>query len=288
MTRARPAEQVRASNLLDLIYKRGQAGVTRASVTIVFDNSDKSKAPVGFDKMDEISVTRQIALNGTSKYLICGHRSTQQAVQNLFQSVQLNINNPNFVIMQGKPLISIFPQADATQPVAPALTSPPPFRLAGKITKVLNMRPQEILGMIEEAAGTSMFEEKKDKAVKTMAKKEKRLDEIQELLREEITPKLDKLRDEKRDFLEFQKKSSELERLSKVVIAWDWTHLERRKDKAARDVDEAAVGLKAEAEGKKRMEGEVETMKKEVKAIENRRDKVSRTAYQGPGLGLES
>lgn len=51
----------------------------------------------------------------------------------------------------------------------------------GKITKVLNMRPQEILSMIEEAAGTSMFEEKKEKAVKTMARKEKRLDEIQEV-----------------------------------------------------------------------------------------------------------
>lgn len=35
--------------------------------------------------------------------------------------------------------------------------------------------------MIEEAAGTSMFEEKKEKAVKTMARKEKRLDEIQEV-----------------------------------------------------------------------------------------------------------
>lgn len=40
-------------------------------------------------------------MGGVSKYLICGHRSTQQAVQNLFQSVQLNINNPNFLIMQG-------------------------------------------------------------------------------------------------------------------------------------------------------------------------------------------
>lgn len=54
--------QVRASNLLDLIYKRGQAGVTRASVTIVFDNSDKSKAPIGFEAMPEISVTRQVRL----------------------------------------------------------------------------------------------------------------------------------------------------------------------------------------------------------------------------------
>lgn len=35
--------------------------------------------------------------------------------------------------------------------------------------------------MIEEAAGTSMFEEKKEKAVKTMSRKEKRLDEIQEV-----------------------------------------------------------------------------------------------------------
>lgn len=53
--------------------------------------------------------------------------------------------------------------------------------IVGKITKVLNMRPAEILSMIEEAAGTSMFEEKKEKAIKTMAKKEKRLDEIQEV-----------------------------------------------------------------------------------------------------------
>ena len=90
-------------------------------------------------------------MGGTSKYLICGHRATQQAVQNLFQSVQLNINNPNFLIMQGK------------------------------ITKVLNMKPPEILGMIEEAAGTSMFEDKKDKASKTMAKKEKKMLEIQEV-----------------------------------------------------------------------------------------------------------
>jgi hypothetical protein len=45
--------------------------------------------------------------------------------------------------------------------------------MQGKITKVLNMKPAEILGMVEEAAGTRMFEERKEKAVKTMAKKDK-------------------------------------------------------------------------------------------------------------------
>ena len=37
-----------------------------------------------------------------TKYLINGHKSNQASVQTLFQSVQLNINNPNFVIMQGR------------------------------------------------------------------------------------------------------------------------------------------------------------------------------------------
>lgn len=137
------------------------------------------------------------------------------------------------------------------------------------------MRPQEILSMIEEAAGTSMFEEKKDKAVKTMARKEKRLDEIQELLREEITPKLDRLREEKRAFLEFQKKSSELERLSKLVIAFDWTQLEVRKVKATEDVEGAQARLKESVAGRGRMEGEIKRMEKEIGDIQKRRDKVS-------------
>ena len=57
--------------------------------------------------------------------------------------------------------------------------------------QVLNMRPPEILGIVEEAAGTRMFEERKDKAKKTMGKKEKRVEKFTSLLTEEITPKLD-------------------------------------------------------------------------------------------------
>ena len=33
--------QVRVGNLSELVYKQGQAGVTKASVTIVFNNQDK-------------------------------------------------------------------------------------------------------------------------------------------------------------------------------------------------------------------------------------------------------
>ena len=55
---------VRAQNIQDLIYKRGQAGVTKASVTIVFDNSDRERAPIAFEQYPTITVTRQIAMGG--------------------------------------------------------------------------------------------------------------------------------------------------------------------------------------------------------------------------------
>lgn len=51
---------MRAQNQQDLIYKRGQAGITKASVTIVFDNSDRDKSPVGLEDYKQITVTRQV------------------------------------------------------------------------------------------------------------------------------------------------------------------------------------------------------------------------------------
>ncbi|PVV00283.1 hypothetical protein BB560_005340, partial [Smittium megazygosporum] len=140
---------LRSSNIMDLIYKKGQAGITKASVTVIFNNTDKKSSPVGYETCQQITLTRQIMVGGKSKYMINGHNALEQSVYTMLQTVQLNINNPHFLIMQGK------------------------------ITQVLNMQPKEILAMIEEAAGTRMFEDRKDKAIKTITKKDKKIEEIQ-------------------------------------------------------------------------------------------------------------
>lgn len=64
--------QVRANSLQELVYKQGQAGITKATVSIVFDNRDKDRGPVGYEALDEITVTRQLVIGGRSKYLING------------------------------------------------------------------------------------------------------------------------------------------------------------------------------------------------------------------------
>ena len=46
------------------------------------------------------------------------------------------------------------------------------------------MKPPEILGMVEEAAGTRMFEDKKEGAKTVIAKKQSKVDEINKLLSE--------------------------------------------------------------------------------------------------------
>ena len=43
------------------MYKGGQAGVTKATVTITFDNGEKDQSPVGYEMYDEIVVSRQVS-----------------------------------------------------------------------------------------------------------------------------------------------------------------------------------------------------------------------------------
>ena len=220
--------QVRCSNLQELVYKQGQGGVNKATVTLLFDNADKAGSPVGYEDFDEITVTRQIVIGGRNKYLINGHNAQQSRVQNLFHSVQLNVNNPHFLIMQGR------------------------------ITKVLNMKPPEILAMIEEAAGTRMFEMKKQAALKTMEKKEAKVSEINKVLAEEINPTLEKLRKDKSSYLQWSSINAEVERLDRFVIAFQFQSAaervgesEEKRSAMEKERDELeAAGAAARAEVK--------------------------------------
>lgn len=130
--------------------------------------------------------------------MINGHTVQQSQVQNMFHSVQLNVNNPHFLIMQGR------------------------------ITKVLNMKPPETLAMIEEAAGTRMFETKKQASLKTIEKKQLKVDEITKCIDEEITPTLENLRTERQDYHAWQAANAEYEKVERFCIACDYKTAETK------------------------------------------------------------
>nr|KAG8543236.1 hypothetical protein GDO81_025161 [Engystomops pustulosus] len=234
--------QVRASNLQDLVYKNGQAGITKATVSITFENLDKKQSPLGFEAHDEITVTRQVVIGGRNKYLINGVNANNTRVQDLFCSVGLNVNNPHFLIMQGR------------------------------ITKVLNMKPPEILAMIEEAAGTRMYECKKVAAHKTIEKKEAKLKEIQTILEEEITPTIHKLKEERSSYLEYQKITREIEHLSRLYVAYQFVCAEETKVRSAEELKEMQDSIQKLQETMAENERKVKELSKEIAELEKKRD----------------
>ncbi|XP_057998244.1 structural maintenance of chromosomes protein 2-1 isoform X1 [Hevea brasiliensis] len=230
-------QQVRAANLQELVYKQGQAGITKATVSIVFDNSDRSRSPLGYEDHSEITVTRQIVVGGRNKYLINGKLAQPSQVQNLFHSVQLNVNNPHFLIMQGR------------------------------ITKVLNMKPPEILSMLEEAAGTRMYETKKDAALKTLEKKQSKVDEINKLLDQEILPALEKLRKERMQYMQWANGNAELDRLKRFCIAYEYVQAEKIRDFAVGEVEQIKAKIFEIDDDKERTQVEIKEMETKISQL---------------------
>lgn len=207
---------MRVSNLTELIYKNGKAGVKKASVTMKLANVDKS---CGYIDDDEVEITRTI-YEGKSKYYLNGITATQDKVKSFFLSANLNINNPHFLIMQGK------------------------------VTKVVNMNVHDILGLIEEASGTGIYEIKKDSSLKTIKKKDIKLDEIEKYLNEVITPRLNDLQRERQVYLKWKDNDNKLRRMKKVIMAFRHFQLEKmiqnekdEKEKAAKEIQQLHLKL---------------------------------------------
>lgn len=176
-------------------------------------------------------------VGGRNKYLINGKLAQPSQVQNLFHSVQLNVNNPHFLIMQGR------------------------------ITKVLNMKPPEILSMLEEAAGTRMYETKKESALKTLEKKQSKVDEINKLLDQEILPALEKLRKERTQYMQWANGNAELDRLKRFCVAYEYVQAERIRDNAVCEVEQVKARIAETDNNMGSMRAQIEDMETKISEL---------------------
>lgn len=190
-------------------------------------------------------VARQIVVGGKGKYLINGKNAQYKQVQDLFCSVQLNVNNPNFLIMQGR------------------------------ITKVLNMKPPEILSMIEEAAGTSMYETKKEKSVALIQKKESKLEELKALIADDIQPKLDKLRKDQQQYQEYQKVCRDVEYLTRIHISFRYIQSRKAVENSENKVQKLNEDIERNKETITKNTTEVGEIEDKIKEVQELLDAVS-------------
>lgn len=135
------------------------------------------------------------------------------------------------------------------------------------------MRPQDILGMVEEAAGTRMFEERKEKSLKIIARKNMKVEELQADIDEEITPKLAKLREEKRSYVQWQRTCTELERIGRTLRAHEYTEARQRAVAKQREIEGAEKEVTALKNDKGRFDKEIKAAEKEITEVNKQREK---------------
>jgi chromosome segregation protein len=145
------AKGLRAEKSSNLIYNGGKSKqpAKQGEVSIYFDNS-KKEFPVD---VAEVKITRIIRENGQSIYKINEEKHTREQILELLGAAQIFPDGYNII-------------------------------LQGDIVRLVEMSPVERRGIIEEIAGISVYEDKKQKAMNELDKIEKNLNDAEIILQE--------------------------------------------------------------------------------------------------------
>jgi chromosome segregation protein len=143
-------KSIRAAKAANLIYNGGKNNkpANEARVDMVIDNSDKRIAAG-----DEIVISRIVRRDGQSIYKIDDKTKTRQEVLDLL--AQAGIDPYGFNII-----------------------------LQGEISRFVEMRSDERRRIIEDIAGISIYEVRKEKSLKELEKTEGKLKEIEIVLQQ--------------------------------------------------------------------------------------------------------
>jgi len=148
------SKSLRAEKSSNLIYNGGKTkkAAERAEVSIFFDNSKK----VFPTEDSEVKLSRFVNANGQSTYKINDKTRTRQEIVELLNLARINPDGYNII-------------------------------LQGDIVKFVEMHPVERRQLVEEIAGISVYEEKKQRALSELNSVEEKLKEAEIILAERET-----------------------------------------------------------------------------------------------------
>ncbi|HDP74042.1 MAG TPA: chromosome segregation protein SMC [Candidatus Woesearchaeota archaeon] len=200
------AKSMRAENLSALVYNGGKKGkaAKEAEVSIVFDNSDKI-FPV---EADEVKVSRFVKSAGNSVYKVNDKTKTRQEMLTILSAARIDPDGYNIVLQDD-------------------------------ISSFISMSSINKRMILEEAAGISVYRERKEKAEQELLNVEQRTKDAQIIL-EERKQYMDELRKDREEALKFKEVSSEMERLK-------FSLLHKEKEKKSAELSQAS-GKVAESE----------------------------------------
>lgn len=186
------AKQLRGDSMADVIFNgsNSRKPVGQASVELVFDNSDGTLGGqyVGFG---EISIKRAIGREGVSTYHLNGTRCRRKDVTNVFLGTGLGSRGAYSVIEQGM------------------------------ISRVVEAKPEELRGFLEEAAGISKYKERRRETANRIRHTKENLERLDDI-REEITKQLSHLQRQAKAAERYQTLKQEERLTDAQLLALRW------------------------------------------------------------------
>lgn len=190
---------LRGSNSMsDVIFQGSQTRnpLSRASVALVFDNSDHYLN----SEFTELEIKRTVYKSGENEYTINGSKVRLKDITDLFLDSGA-----------GKEAFSIISQ--------------------GKITEILNSRPEERRAIIEEAAGVLKYKKRKIESLKKLEKTNDNLQKV-DLIINELTVNLEPLREQAEKARKYESFKKELESIEISLLINDITNLNADYEKS--------------------------------------------------------
>lgn len=159
------ASRLRGDALTDVIFSGSgtRKPVSQASVELLFDNSDR-KISGEYAGFDEIAVRRTVSRDGSSQYFLNGSRCRKRDVTELFLGTGL-----------GPRSYAIIEQ--------------------GMISQVIDARPEELRAHLEEAAGITLYKERRRETMSRIGQTRENLERLDDL-RGEVGRQLTQLREQ--------------------------------------------------------------------------------------------
>ncbi|RZU98841.1 chromosome segregation protein SMC [Spiribacter vilamensis] len=245
----RSARHLRGGSMADVIFSGSgsRRPVGQASIELVFDNADGSLGGqyAGFA---EISIRRQVNRDGQSAYFLNGSRCRRRDITEVFLGTGL-----------GSRSYSIIEQ--------------------GTISRLIEARPETLRAYLEEAAGISLYKERRQETERRMRDTRGNLDRLEDM-RGEVARRLERLNDQARTAERYRALKAEERQRQVELTLLRIRRLEADSATLASELAAEETALEARLAGQRRSERDTESLRAEQTASSDHLNAVQARYYE--------
>ena len=191
------AKGIRADNQKDVIFKGSEtkraARSAEVTITLLKDELFDIKEPI-------VEVTRKVNLKGESQFLINGRKVRLKDIQEFFASIGLG--NRDYAFFE-----------------------------QGQVDRILKIKPEERRELIDEAAGITLFKEKKENTLKELEEAEQNLKNVRGII-EEVGKNLKALKNQAEKAQKFKSLREEEKKLETTLYGIQLKNVRTTKELA--------------------------------------------------------